>query len=64
MLYCTVKTGVAVNVADLGLNVLFDLITYGAAIDAATLEKVEGKKGTQTAPSSILDMLKAGKGRG
>ena len=57
------KTGVNVNIADLGTNVLFDLITYATAIDAATLEKVEGKKGTLTAPSSVLDMLKAKGGR-
>jgi len=64
MLYCTVKTGVNVNIADLGTNVLFDLITYATAIDAAALEKAEGKKGTLAAHLDVLGMLQKKGGKG
>jgi len=57
-----VKTGLQVNIADLGLNVLFDLIQYSTAIDTAAIEKVSEKKAA--APMSVADMLRAGKVRG
>ena len=39
MLYCAVKTGVHVNIADMGLNVFYDLINYSAEIDAIAIAK-------------------------
>jgi hypothetical protein len=62
-LYCCVKTGVGVNIADMGLNVLYDLIDYSAQIDALTLSKAEGKN-TNYGAVSVEDMLARGKLRG
>ena len=64
MLYCAVKTGVHVNIADMGLNVFYDLINYSAEIDAIAIAKAEGKNINYTKPMSIADMTINGKLRG
>lgn len=64
MLYCAVKTGVQVNIADMGLNVFYDLINYSAQIDAITIAKAEGKNVNYSAPMSLAEMTKGGKLRG
>jgi hypothetical protein len=60
MLYASIKTGVAVHIGDMGLNVLIDLVNYAAEIDAAA---ISGKKITKTAPQSLADMTKSGRTR-
>ena len=64
MLYCAVKTGVHVNIADMGLNFFYDLINYSAEIDAIAIAKAEGKNINYTKPMSIADMTINGKLRG
>lgn len=64
MLYCAVKTGIQVNIADMGLNVFYDLINYSAQIDAITIAKAEGKNINYSAPMSLAEMTKGGKLRG
>jgi len=64
MLYCAVKTGVQVNIAELGFNVLYDLIEYSSEIDAIALEKAEGRNISYSAPMSLADMTKSGHLRG
>ena|GEM_PF-2207092 len=62
LLYASIKVGVGVNIADLGLNVLCDLIEYTAKIDSDALR---GKGGKSKAPKlGIEGMLKSGKLRG
>lgn len=64
MLYCAVKTGVTVNIADMGLNVFYDLINYSAQIDAIAIAKAEGKNVTYSKPMNLADMTASGKLRG
>lgn len=64
MIYCAVKTGVQVNIADMGLNVFYDLIDYSAQIDALTIAKAEGKNINYSKPMSLADMTLSGKMRG
>ena len=64
MLYCAVKTGVQVNIADMGLNVFYDLINYSSQIDAMAIAKAEGKNINYSKPMSIADMTLSGKLRG
>ena len=61
MLYCAVKTGVQVNIADMGLNVFYDLVNYSSQIDAITLAKAEGKNINYTPPMSIDEMTLEGR---
>jgi len=61
LLYASIKTGVQVNINDMGLNVLFDLLSYTAEIDGAALAAAEGKNIRKTAPMSVADMTKAGR---
>lgn len=58
------KTGLTVNIADIGLNVLFDLVDYSSQIDAMTIAKAEGKNINYSAPMSISEMTLKGKLRG
>lgn len=53
-----------INVADMGLNVLFDLVDYSSQIDALTLAKAEGKNLHYSAPMSLSEMTLKGKLRG
>ncbi len=64
MLYCAIKTGVHIDMADMGLNVFYDLIDYSAQIDALTIAKAEGKNIQYTKPMSLSDMTLNGKLRG
>lgn len=64
MLYCAVKTGLHVNLADMGMNVLYDLLDYSSQIDALTLAKAEGKNMHYSAPMSLSEMTLKGKLRG
>ena len=64
MLYCAVKTGLQVNIADIGMNVLYDLIDYSSQIDALTLAKADGKNIHYSAPMSLSEMTLKGKLRG
>lgn len=64
MLYCATKIGVRVDIADMGLNVLYDLIEYSANIDALTLAKANGKNIHYQQPQSVADMTLKGKVRG
>lgn len=64
MLYCAIKTGVQVNLADMGLNVFYDLIDYSTQIDALTIAKAEGKSIQYSRPMSLSDMTLNGKLRG
>lgn len=64
MLYCAVKTGIQVNIADMGLNVLYDLIEYSASIDAVALAKADGKNIHYEPVLSVADMTMKGKMRG
>lgn len=64
MLYCAVKTGIQVNIADMGLNVFYDLINYSSQIDAIAIAKAEGKNINYSKPMSIADMTLNGKLRG
>ena len=64
MLYCAVKTGVHVNIADMGMNVFYDLIGYSAQIDAVTLAKAEGKSLHYSTPMNLSEMTLKGKLRG
>jgi hypothetical protein len=59
-----VKTGVQVNIADMGLNVFYDLINYSSQIDAMAIAKAEGKNINYSKPMSIADMTLSGKLRG
>ena len=61
MLYASIKTGITVTFADIGLNVLFDLLNYSAAIDAEVLSAAEGKAKTRSKPMSLAEMTLAGK---
>lgn len=64
LLYCAVKTGVNVNLGDMGLNVFYDLINYSAQIDAIAMAKAEGKNINYSKPMSLADMTLNGKLRG
>ena len=64
MLYCAVKTGVQANIADMGLNVLYDLIEYSASIDAVALAKADGKNISYSKPLSVAEMTLKGQMRG
>ena len=64
MIYCAVKAGVQVNIADIGLNVFYDLVEYSARIDAATLAKADGKNINYSQPMSVAAMTAKGKMRG
>lgn len=64
MLYCAVKTGVQINIADMGLNVFYDLIEYSAEIDAIALSKAEGKNIHYSAPMNLAEMTRNHKLRG
>ena len=64
MLYCAVKTGVQVNIADLGLNVFYDLVEYAGQLDAVTLSKANGKNIHYHTPQSVAEMTLKGKMRG
>lgn len=64
MLYCAVKTGVQVNIADLGLNVFYDLIDYSSELDALALAKADGKNIHYSTPMSLAEMTRGGKLRG
>ena len=59
-----VKTGIQINVADMGLNVLFDLVDFSSQIDALTLAKADGKNIHYSAPMSLSEMTLKGKLRG
>ena len=58
------KTGLTVNISDIGLNVLFDLVDYSSQIDAMTIAKAEGKNINYSAPMSISEITLKGKLRG
>ena len=60
LLYVAAKTGVTVNLADMGINVLVDLIDYSAKIDSQVL----GKTTTKTPPMNLSQMTNMGKMRG
>jgi len=63
LLYAAVKTGLSVGIADMGLNVLCDLIEYSAKVDGEALGNVKG--GKSKAPRiSIEGMTKLGRLRG
>ncbi len=64
MLYCAVKTGIQVSIADMGLNVFYDLVEYSASIDAVALAKADGKNVNYESALSIADMTMKGKMRG
>lgn len=64
MLYCAVKTGIQVNISDIGFNVLYDLIEYSSEIDAMAIAKAEGKNISYSSPMSLADMTKSGVLRG
>ena len=64
MLYCAMKTGMQVNIGDLGLNVLYDLVEYSASIDALTLAKAQGKHIHYSKPMTVADMASNGNLRG
>jgi hypothetical protein len=64
MLYCAVKTGVQVNIADIGLNVFYDLVEYSTSLDAHTLAKANGKNIRYSAPQTVAEMTTAGNMRG
>ena len=64
MLYAAIKTGFAVKLEDMGLNVLFDLLSYSAEIDGATIEGINGKSIRKSAPMGIAEMTAKGKMRG
>jgi len=53
-----------VNIADIGMNVLYDLIDYSSQIDALTLAKADGKNIHYSAPMSLSEMTLKGKLRG
>ena len=53
-----------VNIADMGLNVFYDLINYSSQIDAMAIAKAEGKNINYSKPMSIADMTLSGKLRG
>ena len=59
-----VKTGIQINVADMGLNVLFDLVDFSSQIDALTLAKADGKNLHYSAPMNLSEMTLKGKLRG
>jgi hypothetical protein len=60
LLYASVKTGLNVNIGDMGLNVLIDLINYSAEIESVA---VSGKSVRKTVPMSVADLTKTGKVR-
>ena len=63
LLYASVKVGVNVGIADMGLNVLCDLIEYSAKIDGEALSGAKG--GKARAPKiGIEGMTKLGRLRG
>jgi hypothetical protein len=64
LLYCAVKCGVQINIADLGMNVLCDLIDYSASVDSAALARAEGKNIHYSRPQTIAEMTTNGKLRG
>lgn len=64
MLYCAVKTGIQVNIADIGFNVFYDLIEYASEIDAMAIAKSEGKNISYSSPMSLADMTMSGVLRG
>jgi len=64
MLYCITKNGVQIHIADMGLNVLYDLIAYSAAVDAQTLGKASGKNTNFSRPQSVAEMTARRKLRG
>ena len=61
LLYTAIRTGVNVNLADVGLNVLIDLIEYSAKTDAAAMS---GNSKTRGPKLGIEGMMKSGKFRG
>ena len=61
LLYVAIKTGVTVSLADLGLNVLTDLIEYSAEQDA---KAVNGKQKARAPKLGIEGLMKSGKLRG
>jgi len=62
LLYASLKTGLNVSIADMGLNVLVDLVEYTAKIDS---EAISGKGSKTKAPKlGIEGMLKAGRLKG
>ena len=64
MLYCITKNGIQVHLADMGLNVLHDLIEYASTIDAVTLAKANGKNMNFSKPQTVAEMTARGKLRG
>ena len=56
-----IKTGVSVNIADMGMNVLCDLIEYSAKVDAQALS---GKSKISTPRMGIEGLIKSRKLRG
>ena len=52
------------NIADIGMNVLYDLIDYSSQIDAFTLAKADGKNFHYSAPMNLSEMTLKGKLRG
>lgn len=63
LLYASIKTGVQVQISDMGLNVLFDLLNYTAEIDSAAIAVADGKSVRKSKPMSVADMTKAGRTR-
>jgi hypothetical protein len=63
MLYAAIKTGVSVKLEDMGLNVLFDLLSYSAEIDSAVIDGINGKSIRKYAPMDIAEMTVKGKMR-
>lgn len=64
MLYAVIKTGISVKLEDMGLNVLFDLLSYSSEIDGAMIKGIEGKKLRKSSPMSLAEMTYKGKMRG
>ena len=60
LLYVAIKTGVAVNIADMGMNVLCDLIEYAAKVDSDALK---GKNTNRTPKMGIEGLSKLGRKR-
>jgi hypothetical protein len=42
LLYASLKTGFQVNIADMGLNVLIDLVNYAAEVESQSGKREDG----------------------
>ena len=64
LLYAAIKTGVAINIGDMSMNVLCDLIEYSAKVDSQALSKASGKSATKMPAMNISQMTAKGVTRG